>query len=158
LRLLGNLEARQGKALQVVLVGLPSLLDALARPDLAALRQRLVVRTQLDPLDVHESADYLLSHLRRARLDPHRVVDEEALALLARNAQGVPRLLNQAGHAALRLAHEAGGGAIDVEVAMEALAGLGLSDEAPPEEEALGAGGVVLVDGDEGDGVLPLPR
>src|SRR5262249_8950306 len=41
LRLLGNLESRGGKALQVVLLGLPALAATLARPELGARRQRV---------------------------------------------------------------------------------------------------------------------
>ena len=40
LRLLGNLESRAGKALQVILVGQPKILETLKQPELAALRQR----------------------------------------------------------------------------------------------------------------------
>src|SRR5205085_823465 len=95
LRLLGNLEARGGKALQVVLAGLPSLADQLKSPGLAALRQRLVTKVQLEPLPLHEAADYLLHHLRAAGARPDDVLAPDALGLLARSTLGVPRLLNQ---------------------------------------------------------------
>jgi type II secretory pathway predicted ATPase ExeA len=137
LRLLGNLEAAGGKALQVVLVGLPELRDVLARPDLAALRQRVTTRASLAPLDLEEAADYLLHHVRVAGGRPDRLFADEALELLARHAQGVPRLLNQAGHRALKLAAEAGASEVDAEVALEALADLGLTAEPGPAEALL---------------------
>src|SRR6266849_4032474 len=40
LRLLGNLEAKHGRALQVVLVAQPGLLETLSRPETAGFRQR----------------------------------------------------------------------------------------------------------------------
>jgi general secretion pathway protein A len=146
LRLLGNLEARGGKALQVVLFGLPSLAEQLKAPALAALRQRLVVKVRLEPLPPPEAADYLLHHLRAAGARAEDVFSEEALTLLARSTLGVPRLLNQAAHQAIRLAAEADAGQVDAEAALEALAAVGLeaveapegAPEAPPADEAAG--------------------
>jgi type II secretory pathway predicted ATPase ExeA len=129
LRLLGNLEARSGKALQVVLVGQPALLETLRRPELAALAQRLAVRAELEPLALQEAADYLLHHVRVAGGRPERLFADEALELLARQTGGVPRLLNLAAHQALNLAAEGGAAQVDAEAALEALALLGLDAE-----------------------------
>jgi type II secretory pathway predicted ATPase ExeA len=148
LRMLGNLEGQAGKAVQVVLIGQPELLDTLGRPELASLRQRVAVRATLEPLGVEEAADYLLHHLRAAGGRAEQVLGDEALELLARNTHGVPRLLNQAAHQALRLAAEAGE-AVDVEAALEALTLLGLPGEAAEEGE-----GVMLVQA-EGDAAGP---
>ena len=60
LRLLGNLEARQGKALQVVLAAQPFLSETLGLAELASFRQRLAVRLALEPMNVDEAADYLV--------------------------------------------------------------------------------------------------
>lgn len=130
LRLLGNLEAREGKAFQAVLVSQEELPEALSCPGLAAFRQRLAVRERLGPLDPGEAADYLMHHLRLAGARPEEVVADEALDLLARGTGGVPRLLNQAAHQALLLAFEAGSPAVDAEAALEALARLGLDGPA----------------------------
>src|SRR5205807_2758824 len=125
-----------GKALQVVLLGLPSLLETLRLPELAAFRQRLAVRVELLPLALQEAADYLLHHLRVAGGRPERVLADEALELLARATGGVPRLLNQAAHQALALAREAGAAQVDIEAALEALHLLGLEAEEGAAEEA----------------------
>ena len=58
LRMLANLEAPGGRAVQVVLVGQPSLLETLRRPELAVLRQRIAVRAELSALSLEEAADY----------------------------------------------------------------------------------------------------
>jgi type II secretory pathway predicted ATPase ExeA len=129
LRLLGNLEARSGKALQVMLVGQPALLETLHRPELAALWQRVAIRAEVEPLALQEAADYLLHHVRIAGGRPERLFADEALELLSRQTRGVPRLLNQAAHQALNLAAEAGSAQVDAEAVLEALALLGLSED-----------------------------
>jgi type II secretory pathway predicted ATPase ExeA len=129
LRLLGNLEAPAGKAVQVVLSGQPALLETLRRPELAALAQRLAVRAPLGPLALQEAADYVLHHMRVSGGRPERLFADDALELLARQTHGVPRLINQAAHQALNLAAEAGAAQVDVEAVLEALAPLGLADE-----------------------------
>ncbi len=129
LRLLGNLEARAGKALQVVLVGQPALLETLRRPELSSLGQRLAIRVEVEPLALQEAADYLLHHVRMAGGRPERLFADEALELLSRQTRGVPRLLNQAAQQALNLAAEGGAGQVDAEAALEALAMLGLAEE-----------------------------
>jgi type II secretory pathway predicted ATPase ExeA len=129
IRLLGNLEAGSRKALQVVLSAQPSILQTLRRLELTALSQRLVVRARLAPLGFEEAADYLLHHLRAAGARPEAVMTPEALEVLARGTQGLPRLLNQAAHQALLLLQDSDAALVDAEVALEALTCLGLETE-----------------------------
>lgn len=129
LRMLGNLEAGNGKALQVILVALPDIADVLGLPRLAALRQRLAVRARLDPLGVEEAADFLRHQVRIAGGRPDALLADEAVVMLAQGTRGVPRLLNQAAHQAFLLTHEAGAAQVDAEAALEALAALGLDAE-----------------------------
>jgi len=136
LRMIGNLEARQGKAVQLVLVAHPDILETLRLPRLAGLHQRLCMRPKLEPFDVHEAADYLMHHLRIAGGRPETIVTDEAVEILARGARGVPRLLNQAAHQALNIACEAKASQVDAEVALEALAALGLNSEPSASETA----------------------
>jgi type II secretory pathway predicted ATPase ExeA len=138
LRMLGNLEGQSGKAVQIVLIGQPELLETLSRPELASLRQRVAVKAALAPLGVEEAADYLLHHVRAAGGRPEQLIDGEALELLARGTEGVPRLLNQSAHQALRLAAEGGQERVEVEAVLEALSLLGLSPAGAPAGEAEG--------------------
>jgi type II secretory pathway predicted ATPase ExeA len=143
LRLLGNLEVGLGKAVQAILAAQPSILQTLRRPELAALSQRMMVRVRLAPLGLEEAADYLLHHLRAAEAKPDEVMTEEALEVLARGTQGVPRLLNQAATQALLLADSAGTNQVDAEVALEALTSLGLeAEEVPGEVQPFRQGGL----------------
>jgi len=129
LRLLGNLEARTGKALQVVLLAQPAIFATLAEPELTALRQRLAIKTTLEPLGSDEAADYLVHQLRSAGGRAEDIIADEALALLAQQTGGVPRLLNQAAHQSLLLTHSVGAPQVDAEAALEALRLLGLGED-----------------------------
>jgi type II secretory pathway predicted ATPase ExeA len=129
LRLFGNLEARSSKAIQVILVALPCLEQTLKLPELAPLQQRLAVRVRLEPLGVHEAADYLVHQLRLAGGRPEKIISDEALGVLANATQGIPRLLNQAAHQALALAQASEAAEVDAEIALEALAMCGLASE-----------------------------
>jgi type II secretory pathway predicted ATPase ExeA len=141
LRLLGNLESSAGKAVQVVLVGQPALVDRLALPALSGLQQRIGVRAVVEPLALQEAADYLLHHVRVAGGRPESVFTDEALELLARGSGGIPRVLNQVARRALAFAAEADAGQVDAEVALEALARFGLDAAAAgPSEEVKGEG------------------
>jgi len=134
IRLLGNIESGRGKAVQSILVAHPSIARTIQAPDLAVFGQRLAVMAQLDPLDEHESADYLLHQLRQAGATAERVLTDEAVSLIAKNARGLPRLLNRYAFHSLSLAERVGSPQVDVEVAMEALGELGIEVE-PAEEE-----------------------
>lgn len=127
LRMLGNLEGRRGKAVQVILVAQPEIRQLLQEPSLAVLRQRLGIHAQIGPLGLHEAADYLVFQIRQAGGRPDALFTDEALNLLARGTAGVPRLLNRAAHHALTLTVSSGAELADAEVVLEALTQLELS-------------------------------
>jgi len=137
LRQLGNLETRDGKAVQTILFSLPEIDETLRRPDLRAFRQRLTTRATLERLPTEEAADYLVHHLRIAGARPEAIVSDEAVDLIVKTTGGLPRLINQATHLALELTCQAGEGRMDAEGALEALSRLGL--EAAEEEPAAAA-------------------
>jgi type II secretory pathway predicted ATPase ExeA len=146
LRLLGNLEARQGKAVQIVLSAQPTLFATLGREELSSLSQRLAIRAAIEPLNVTEAADYLVQRIRTAGGQPDDVLTEEARELLARGTRGIPRLLNQAAHEALTLAYTGEVKPADAEAALEALTLLGLE---VPEDQTKS---------DTADSTLALPE
>ena len=136
LRLLSNLEGKDGKAVQVLLAALPVIEETLDEPGLAALRQRLTVRSRLEPLGPEESAEYLRHQVAAAGGKPDKLFGEDVLDILAHAGRGIPRILNQAAHAAFVLADEAGQGQVDAEAAVEAVTRLGLDPAAEAEELA----------------------
>jgi type II secretory pathway predicted ATPase ExeA len=123
-RLWGNLEGDDARALQIVLAAQSLVLERLQAPSLATLSQRLTVRLRLDPLTIDQSAGYVSHQLRVA--GGARLLSEEALDLLCRAGKGVPRILNQLADQALRVACAAGATAVDVEAVMEAIENLGM--------------------------------
>ena len=94
IRLLGNLETRQGKLLQIILAGQPELDRKLDAPNLRQLKQRIVLRCSLDPLTPEESAAYVGSRLARAGLPNQTVFSPEVLEEVYRRSRGIPRVIN----------------------------------------------------------------
>jgi len=134
LRLLSNLEGKQGKAVQIILIGLPRMAETIELPGLEVLRQRLSVCAKLAPLDANESADYLLHQLRRCGGRPEKLLGEDVLDIISHACKGVPRFLNQAAHLAFSLTEEAGSTQVDAEAAVEAVSRLGLDESAGPSQ------------------------
>lgn len=98
---------------------------------------RLGLRVELQPLDVHEAADYLVHQVRCAGGNAETIFNDEAIETLIGATAGVPRLINQAAWQAMNLCSEVGAISVDVEAVFEALAVLGLSVEEEREPRLL---------------------
>ena len=59
IRLLGNLENRNGKLLQIILAGQPELDRKLDAPNLRQLKQRIVLRCNLQPFTLRDAVEYI---------------------------------------------------------------------------------------------------
>jgi general secretion pathway protein A len=95
IRLLGNLEnPRIGKLIQIVLAGQPELERKLDAPDLRQLKQRIVLRCNIEPFDVNDTAAYVNSRLEKAGLSGQTVFPPELLSEIHNRSQGIPRLIN----------------------------------------------------------------
>jgi general secretion pathway protein A len=96
IRLLSNLETEKDKLLQVVLVGQPELNDRLNLYDLRQLRQRIMVRYHIGPLDNDEIKKYIDYRLKIAGLTPENQIEfnDEAIDMISRFSGGTPRLIN----------------------------------------------------------------
>jgi len=93
-RLLGNLESRHGKLLQIVLAGQPEFDRKLDAPNLRQLKQRIVLRCALRPFDEHEAIEYITSRLEKAGMSQQSVFPPEVLSEVFHRSQGIPRLIN----------------------------------------------------------------
>jgi general secretion pathway protein A len=93
-RLLGNLENRQGKLLQIILSGQPELDRKLDATNLRQLKQRVVLRCSLNPLTADESAAYIETRLARAGMTHQSVFPPDVLAEVHLRSRGIPRLIN----------------------------------------------------------------
>jgi len=94
IRLLGNLENRRGKLLQIVLAGQPELDRKLDAPNLRQLKQRIVLRYNLKPFSEAEAAEYVNTRLARAGMEDQNVFSSAVLSEIHRRSQGIPRLIN----------------------------------------------------------------
>src|SRR5438270_5820783 len=94
IRLLGNLENRQGKLLQIILAGQQELDRKLEAPEYRQLKQRVALRCVLKPLDMQESIEYITSRLAVAGMHEQTVFPPEILAEIHYRGQGIPRLIN----------------------------------------------------------------
>jgi general secretion pathway protein A len=94
LRLLTNLETRERKLLQIVLIGQPELRQMLERAELEQLAQRVIARFHLDALNELESTQYIEHRLVVSGLTGPTPFDRSALQRIHRLARGVPRRLN----------------------------------------------------------------
>jgi len=96
IRLLTNLETTQQKLLQILLVGQPELDEKLDSSELRQLKQRIALRSQLQPLDAEETRGYILRRLQVAGADMSvpPVFPPETIANVYRHSRGIPRLIN----------------------------------------------------------------
>jgi type II secretory pathway predicted ATPase ExeA len=94
IRLLGNLENRQGKLLQIILAGQPELDRKLDAPNLRQLKQRIVLRCTLNPLTREETHEYIDARLTRAGMPNQALFSTEMIDEIEVRAKGIPRLIN----------------------------------------------------------------
>jgi general secretion pathway protein A len=94
IRLLGNLENRQGKLLQIILAGQPELDRKLDAPNLRQLKQRIVLRCGLHALRPDETAAYIETRMARAGMTRQTVFSADILEEIYKRSRGIPRLIN----------------------------------------------------------------
>ena len=95
IRLLTNLETAQEKLLQILLVGQPELDDKLDSIDLRQLKQRIGLRSHLQPLELEETYGYIRKRMQVAGSpNPDGVFPMETVLEIHRHSGGIPRLIN----------------------------------------------------------------
>ena len=94
IRLLGNLETRQGKLLQIILAGQTELDRKLEDPELRQLKQRIVLRSRLEPFSERDTASYIAARLEKAGIPDQTVFSPAILSEIHFRSQGIPRLIN----------------------------------------------------------------
>jgi general secretion pathway protein A len=94
IRLLGNLENRKGKLLQIVLAGQQELDRKLDAPEFRQLKQRIALRCSLRGFEGPETTAYINSRMARAGLANQTVIAPDLIEEIHFRAQGIPRLIN----------------------------------------------------------------
>ena len=93
-RLLANIETATEKLLPLVLVGQPELAVRLNEPALRQLKQRVALRCSLGPMNREETQAYIAGRLKVAGgADPH-LFTPEAVDLVHRYSEGIPRTIS----------------------------------------------------------------
>lgn len=95
-RLLSNLETTDDKLLQIVLVGQPELDAKLDSYELRQLKQRIALRTHLDPLSADQTKRYIEQRLliAGANSNADSLFSAEAISTVHQCSRGFPRLIN----------------------------------------------------------------
>ncbi len=94
IRLLGNLENRRGKLLQIILSGQQELDRKLEAPDFRQLKQRIALRCTLRGFNVEETVAYVNSRMARAGLKNQVILSSRLIDEIHFRSQGIPRLIN----------------------------------------------------------------
>ena len=94
IRLLGNLENRRGKLLQIILSGQQELDRKLEAPEFRQLKQRIALRCTLRGFTVLETVAYVNSRMARAGLKDQTVIPSTLVQEIHFRSQGIPRLIN----------------------------------------------------------------
>jgi type II secretory pathway predicted ATPase ExeA/Tfp pilus assembly protein PilF len=93
IRLLSNIELPQEKLIDILFVGQPELNRVLLSPEFRALRQRIVLVYNIDPLSESETRQYIEYRLRVAGAQGE-LFNPKALHEIHRLSKGIPRVIN----------------------------------------------------------------
>jgi general secretion pathway protein A len=77
----------------LVLVGQPELADRLNDPSLRQLKQRVVLRCSLEPLELRSAASYIAARLQVAGGSPRDVFTKDAIVAIFEASRGIPRTI-----------------------------------------------------------------
>ncbi|HEX8090501.1 MAG TPA: AAA family ATPase [Blastocatellia bacterium] len=94
IRLLSNFETNRDKLLQIILCGQPELHDLFARTELRQLKQRVSLKCSIKTLGAHETCEYIRWRLRVAGARDENLFEPEAIRMIHRYSDGIPRVVN----------------------------------------------------------------
>jgi general secretion pathway protein A len=91
---LSNLETKDRKLLQIVLIGQPRLDMLLDKNELRHIKQRVAIRATITSLNPSESLAYIEHRLEKAGAKDSSAFTKTALKRIIKEAKGVPRIIN----------------------------------------------------------------
>lgn len=94
IRLLANIDTPSEKLLPLVMAGQPELSARLEETGLRQLKQRVALRCEISPFELHETAAYIASRLRTAGGVPSKLFSREAVSLIHEHSGGIPRTVS----------------------------------------------------------------
>lgn len=93
IRLLTNAEAN-GRSLAVALVGQPELSYRLDEARLRQLKQRVVLRCELTPLSLKDTAAYISGRIKTAGGEAVKIFTRDAVVAIHQHSAGIPRVIS----------------------------------------------------------------
>ncbi len=94
LRLFSNFQHGSKLLMQIILVGQDSLMDIIKSPGMEQLHQRLIATAQLKPLDLDETAEYIVHRLNCVGWKNNPSFSDEVYRMIHKFSSGVPRRIN----------------------------------------------------------------
>jgi len=94
IRLLTNAESSIGRSIAVVLVGQPELGRRLDEARLRQLKQRVVLRCELTPLSLKDTAAYISARVKTAGGEATRLFSRDAVIAIHQYSTGIPRVIS----------------------------------------------------------------
>jgi general secretion pathway protein A len=94
IRLLTNAESSIGRSIAVVLVGQPELGRRLDEARLRQLKQRVVLRCELTPLSLKDTAAYISARVKTAGGEATRLFSRDAVVAIHQYSNGIPRVIS----------------------------------------------------------------
>lgn len=141
IRLLLNFETYTEKQLQIILAGQPELRQVLNDRSLRQLKQRISLRCEIKPLRADEVPAYIRARLKTAGATRLDLFTNDAMAMIFRASEGVPRLVNNICDNALLSGFAVGAKQITQKIVSEVIEELDLlhpSLDAEEEESLMG--------------------
>ena len=93
IRLLTNAEANH-RSLAVALVGQPELAHRLEETRLRQLKQRVVLRCELTPLSLKDTAGYISGRIKTAGGEAAKLFTRDAVVAIHQHSNGIPRVIS----------------------------------------------------------------
>jgi len=121
---LSNLETKDKKLLQIVLIGQPKLNALLDKNELRHIKQRIAIRSTIAKLTPAESLAYVKHRLEKAGADDTSAFTKTALERILKVAGGIPRVINVLCDNALVNAYGHQAKSVTTQVANEAITDL----------------------------------
>ena len=94
IRLLTNAESISGRSIAVVLAGQPELGRRLDEARLRQLKQRVVLRCELTPLSLKDTAAYIHARVRTAGGEATQLFTRDAVVAIHQHSNGIPRVIS----------------------------------------------------------------
>jgi general secretion pathway protein A len=137
IRLLTNAEAPNGRSLAVALVGQPELARRLDEARLRQLKQRVVLRCELTPLSLKDTATYISARVKTAGGEATRLFTRDAVVAIHQHSAGIPRVVSVICDNALVNGFAADQKPVGASVIQEVCRTLALSHLTPPPPVAM---------------------